>query len=633
MICFLLFAAALAEGRARAAQDPSRPQQPATRKVLMLFSVAKELPGVMMMEQSVRAELEKQSTNRIEFFAEHLDASRFSGIGQYRLFLDYVREKYAGQNLDLVMSFSARDFGMAGDLPRTIFREKPFLFVTVNELDVPGEIERAKIPGIVQRFDVRGTLDLIFRLQPETHRVIVIGGATDADRLTLGRVNEAIRSLSGGIEFEFWTNRPMTQLIAAAGSLPEDSVIFLSEVQRDISGQPFYTSQVARLIAGSARVPIYVLGGGAIGTGALGGAVVDPSKLGAEAADLAMRILAGTSPSDLPIDVQATGTLMVDWRALQRWKINPSRLPADCVVRFRPESLWDEHKGLIIAAVLVILAQAATIAGLLAQRAHRRRAEAELQAQRAELAHVTRVSTMGQLASALAHELNQPLAAILRNAEAAELFLKRENPDLEEIRAILADIRKDDQRAGDVIERMRSFLKRRRLQSSTLNLSELLEETVALARPDAATKQVRLTLDLPAHLPQIKGDRIHLQQVLLNLLLNGMDALSASADEDKWVAVRAAQNADGTVEVAVADNGSGIPADKASRIFEPFFTTKTHGLGMGLAISRTIIEAHSGKIRAENNPTKGATFRFTLPIAEVSQTHKSGEVGRKEIAA
>lgn len=623
----------LAGGNGYAAQDSGRPEQAGKRKVLMLFSAAKELPGVVMMEQSVRAELEKRSTNRIEFFAEHLDASRFSGIGQYRLFLDYLREKYAGQNLDLVMSFSARDFAMAGDLPRTIFPEQPFVFVTVNELEVPGEIERAKIPGIVQRFDVRGTLDLIFRLQPETHRVVVIGGATEADKLTLGRVDEAIRSLAGGIEFDFWTNKPMAQLTAAVGSLPQDTVVFLSEFQRDRSGQPFYTSEAARLLAGAASVPIYVLGGGAIGSGALGGAVVDASKLGVKAADLAMQILAGTSPSDLPIEVQASGTPMVDWRALERWKINANRLPADCVVRYRPQSLWDEHKKMIIAAVVVFLAQAGTIAGLLAQRAHRRRAEAEIQAQRAELAHVTRVSTMGQLASALAHELNQPLGAILRNAEAAELFLQRDKPDLEEIGAILADIRKDNQRAGGVIERMRSLLKRRRLESSALNLSELLEETIALARPDAALKQVRLTLDLPAHVPEVKGDRIHLQQVLLNLLLNGMDAVSACANDDRWVAVRATQSADGMVEVAVMDNGSGIPAEKVSRIFEPFFTTKVHGLGMGLAISRTIIEVHGGKIRAENNSGKGATFRFTLPLAEIKKANTTGETGRKDIAA
>jgi signal transduction histidine kinase len=221
---------------------------------------------------------------------------------------------------------------------------------------------------------------------------------------------------------------------------------------------------------------------------------------------------------------------------------------------------------------------------------------------------------MGHLASALAHEINQPLGAILRNAEAAELFLQREKPDLDELRAIVSDIRKDDQRAGGVIDRMRSLLQRRSLESSPLDVRELLEETVAIARPDARARSVRLSLELPARLPAVRGDRVHLQQVLLNLILNAMDAMAAGDNGERSVVVRATELQDGEVEVQVRDFGTGVPADKIGRVFEPFFTTKPTGMGMGLAISRTIIEAHGGTIRVENNPNnRGATFIFTLP--------------------
>jgi C4-dicarboxylate-specific signal transduction histidine kinase len=275
--------------------------------------------------------------------------------------------------------------------------------------------------------------------------------------------------------------------------------------------------------------------------------------------------------------------------------------------------MWDEHKRFITAAAIVFLGQAITIAALLAQRARRRRAEAEILRQRTELAHVARVSTMGQLASALAHEINQPLGAILRNAEAAELFLQGEKPDLQELRAILSDIRKDDQRAGGVIDRMRSLLKRRSLDSTVLDMRDLLEETVALASPDAQARRVQLVLQTPGRLPAIRGDRVHLQQVLLNLILNGMDAMSGGANGERLVLVKGTEAKDGGVEVRVSDRGTGIPPDKVTRIFEPFFTTKPNGMGMGLAISRTIIEAHGGTIRAENNSENGATFLFTLP--------------------
>jgi C4-dicarboxylate-specific signal transduction histidine kinase len=350
-----------------------------------------------------------------------------------------------------------------------------------------------------------------------------------------------------------------------------------------------------------------------MGSGAVGGAVVDPEDLGIRGAQMAVRILGGVNPVTVPIEEAAKGTPMVDWRALRRWHIKQSRVPADCLIRYQPVTLWEEHRNLILISLAVFFAQAFTIGGLLAQRRERRRAEMEILKQRTELAHVARVSTMGQLASSLAHELTQPLGAILRNTEAAELFLKKDTPDLVEIGAILADIRKDDQRAGNVIDRMRSLLKRRELEANPLDIGEMIEETVALAWSDALTRQVTLTMQVSARLPLARGDRVHLQQVLLNLILNGMDAMANGENADRLLVVQAAQDDTGNIEVAVRDSGTGIAPDKIKLLFEPFFTTKADGMGMGLAISRTIIEAHGGKIWAENNPHKGATFKFTLP--------------------
>jgi signal transduction histidine kinase len=581
----------------------------------MLFSQTRDLAGSILLEQAVRAEMQAHGTNRLEFLTENLDASHFSDQEHFRLFQDYLGKKYAGQKLDLILAFSSRDYRLAGELPDALFPEVPVVFVAVNELEVPQGISKLGVTGIVQRFDLRGTLGLIMRLQPDTRRVVVIGGTSESDRATLGRIAEASQSLEG-VVFDFWTNRPVAELPAAVSSLPEGTVILLGSVQSDVAGQHFFTSQLADMLAPSASVPVYVLGGAAIGTGALGGVVVDPEDLGARTGQLALRVLGGANPETLPIEVATKGTPMLDWRALQRWGIKESRAPVDAVIRYRPETLWGQHRNLILFSLAFFLAQAVTIAGLLAQRSQRRRAEAVILNQRTELAHVTRVSTMGQLTTALAHELNQPLGAILRNAEAAEIFLQKENPDLEEIRAILSDIRKDDQRAGNVIDRLRSLLKRRSLELKSLDLGELLTETVALADSDARTRQVNLILQLPQKLPAVRGDRVHLQQVLLNLILNGMDAMTDGAKTTRTLTVRAETANDENVEVAVSDCGTGIPADKVKRLFEPFFTTKPDGMGMGLAISRTIIEAHGGKIWGGNNSTRGAVFKFTLPADE-----------------
>ena len=244
----------------------------------------------------------------------------------------------------------------------------------------------------------------------------------------------------------------------------------------------------------------------------------------------------------------------------------------------------------------------------------RKQAAQEIVQQRIELAHVARVSAMGELAVSLAHELNQPLGAILRNAEAAELFLQASSPDLEEVRAILADIRKDDQRAGAVIDRMRSLLKRRKVEYSLLDLNMLADEVITLVRPEADLREVRLALEPVSSLPPVSGDRVQLQQVLLNLLLNAMDAMNDSASDGRRITVRV-QTAGMQVEVAVNDTGHGIPADKLAHVFEPFFSTKPNGMGMGLTISRSIIEMIGGNIRAKNNEAGGTTFAFTLPAA------------------
>lgn len=606
------------------AQATNNTDNPPSKKVLMIFSEARDLPGNVMMEQSVRSEILKDNTNRAEFFVESMDAGRFPNEKHYRLFRDYIKNKYSGQNLDLAIMFMARDFILARELPSALASNLPSIFVVVNDLEIPEPIGGRPFSGIFQRFDVQGTIRFIFQLQPETRRVVVIGGTSPADRTVLDRIADTARSVDG-VTFEYWTNRPMIEVCHAAANLPQDTVILLSTVQRDVNGLPVYTSQLVRNLAPLADVPVYVLGNGQLGTGALGGRVVDFEDLGAGAGKLASRVLAGTSVNQIPVEVKSNGIPMVDWRALQRWHIASSRLPPNCVVRYRPRTLWEDHWALILFVAVGFLAQAVTIAALLVQRKRQQRAEAEIQKQRTELAHVSRVSTMGQLASALTHELNQPLGAILRNAEAAEVYLQNNPPNLKEVRAILTDIRRDDKRAGDVIDRMRSLLKRQKLTSGTLDLRDLVENTIAMARPDAAARRVKLKVEMPQHLPAAQGDRVHIQQVLLNLIFNGMDAMSAVPKSRRTLGVAAKETRHGNLQVSVSDFGTGVAPDNADQIFEPFFTTKSNGMGMGLAISKTIIEAHGGEIWMNSSAMDGTIFTFLLPPAG-SEKVKPGDL-------
>jgi signal transduction histidine kinase len=245
-----------------------------------------------------------------------------------------------------------------------------------------------------------------------------------------------------------------------------------------------------------------------------------------------------------------------------------------------------------------------------------KRAEIAIQRHYQELAHVSRVAMMGELAVSLAHELNQPLTAILSNAQAAQRFLSAASPALDEVHGILADIVEDDQRAGEVIHRLRGLLKKGEVELLPLNLNQVIQEVIRLLHSDAIIRHVRVELELDAGLPQVWGDRVQLQQVVLNLMLNGFDAMVDRDPKEREMVVRTQQLDAYTVLVAVQDCGSGLETDKLEQIFEPFYTTKVEGLGMGLSICRSIVAVHGGRLWAENNPHRGTTFSFTLPVRE-----------------
>ncbi|MFI3188413.1 hypothetical protein BCS42_04900 [Crenothrix sp. D3] len=239
----------------------------------------------------------------------------------------------------------------------------------------------------------------------------------------------------------------------------------------------------------------------------------------------------------------------------------------------------------------------------------RKQAELDMQTQRNALTHLSRVTLLGELSGSLAHELNQPLAAILSNAQAAQRFLAQENINLDEVRDILQDIVDDDKRAADIIQRLRLILKKANLELRPLNINDVVLDVLKLVRRDLRHRSVIVNSDLSHNIPVVTGDKVLLQQVLLNLIMNACDAASI---EQRQIYIHTQWN--GTeAQVAVSDKGTGIASDDIERIFEPFFTTKPQGMGLGLAICRTIIHAHKGQLWATNNANIGTSFYFTLP--------------------
>jgi C4-dicarboxylate-specific signal transduction histidine kinase len=327
---------------------------------------------------------------------------------------------------------------------------------------------------------------------------------------------------------------------------------------------------------------------------------------------LALRVLRGESADSIPTASPDLSVSQVDWRQLRRWGISESRLPAGTIVRFRGPSLWRDFRREVLIGLAGLAIQSFLILGLLYHRRARQRAEVESRRNLALAADADRHATMSALTGSIAHELSQPLNSILHNAQAGEMLVASNRATTDTLRDILAEIRTADVRATQIVERHRTMLKNRQLDKKRLDIHAVVGESLALVAHDTRTRHVHLDVDLAAGPCLINGDQVLLQQVLVNLVMNAMDAMAETPPDRRRVSVHSKVGKE-SVEVSVRDAGTGLPSSVDRHLFEPFVTTKTHGLGIGLTIARTIVEAHRGSLDAHNNPEGGATFTVTLP--------------------
>jgi len=274
------------------------------------------------------------------------------------------------------------------------------------------------------------------------------------------------------------------------------------------------------------------------------------------------------------------------------------------------------YRTAVLVALGALAIQAALIVGLLFERRARLRAEIESRRNLTLAADTDRRMTMSTLTGSIAHELSQPLSAMIYNAEALELMLNANRATHETILEVLSDIRRDGILAADIIERHRMMLRSRQLQKKAVDLQSVVDETLTLVAHDLRQRQIGVSVELPANSRVVEGDPVLLEQVFVNLVMNAMDAMAAIPPERRQLKISSAIS-ENNVEVSVRDSGPGLPADLIGRLFTPFVTTKSHGIGIGLSITRTIVEAHGGRIACHNNPDGGATFTVTLPSGKV----------------
>jgi signal transduction histidine kinase len=586
----------------------ARADQPA---ILLLITDNPGHSALRAIEDGFRQRLQ-QTRDSPALFTEYLDAARFADPEHLERLRRWFRSKYAYRRIDLIAAAGQEVVAFLAQQRGEPWPNVPIMYLELGGLTIDVSDRLADVTGVILEDSFATALRTAKELFPDTERIGLLYGGSDVERARYGPLVARVRRLAGvdGVDFG---GLSMPDLLDRVRKLPERMVIFHMAIEVDAAGRTMPTARSCQLISEAANRPLFGLGAQDFGCGMVGGVMRDWTKAGELFAERALTRLSGERTPTVTMELSRYTIMAFDARQLERWGVSESRLPANAVVQFRPPSLWRDYRPQVIAALVIGIVQLLLILGLLIEHRRRQGAERSARGHIATMSHMDRRAALGQLAASLAHELGQPLSAIRHNARAGELMLDAEALDRDELREVLADIRSEDGRAAEIIRRMRDLLQKRELSAGPINLNDLVRDTVALVATDAARRDIEVETDLSTGLPIVSGDRIHLQQVLVNLVLNGFQAMASEPVTRRLLAIRTAAR-DGIVEVSVTDRGRGFPPEQSARAFQPFFTTKEDGLGVGLSICKTIIEAHGGQIAAENSPEGGAIVRFTLPV-------------------
>jgi signal transduction histidine kinase len=584
-------------------------------RVVILLSVDPALPAVQQHDRAFRAALQAVAPGPVTFFTDTLDASRFDAHALEPEFVALMARKYASQPVDLVVGVGNGSVDLLSRRHAALWPGAPMMFSAIDDVTFKAAPGAAEMPYLGWKLDIDGTLDLIESLQPGARRLLVVGGNSAVD-LELSAAVSARAGARQRWQTEAWNDLGIEPLRERLAALDKGSAVVFTTMYRDGSGRATFPVDALGRFADASGAPVYGLYGTYIGRGAVAGQVIDLEDSGRRAAELAVALLQGLTGTAAELQRVAPTRCVADHVQLQAHGLNAAKLPAGCELRNPPRNLWTEYRGFVLTAVGVLLLQALTIAGLLLQRRQRRQAEADALQRRTELSRAMRFAAMGELTASIAHEINQPLGAILANADAADLLLRRGGASPDELREILADIRRDDLRAHEVIRRLRALLEKHEVEHREMHLHTALAEALALLETEARRRGVILEHRFAATDDHLLGDPVQMQQVLLNLGLNAMDAMAETPPADRRMSITTADAGD-AVELCVADRGNGVEASKRTAIFESFYTTKVHGMGLGLPIVRAIVEAHQGRIEVSDrrgaDAGRGASFTVTLP--------------------
>ena len=469
---------------------------------------------------------------------------------------------------------------------------------------------------VALRINYLAAFENILQVLPNTKDVIVVVGTSPIERFWKEAIAKEVEPLANRVKLSWTDDLSFEALLKHASALPPQSAIFWELMIVDAAGVVHEGATPLTRLHAVANAPIFSYDKSFFGNEIVGGPLLLAADSSRQTAAVAIRILIGEKPSEIETSVVQFASPIFDWRQVQRWGISESRLPPGSKIYFRDPTVWEQYRWQIMLITSVILIQAALIVGLLREHRRRQIAEAHSLQRVNELARMNRFATAGELSASIAHEVRQPLAAISASGEAGLILLERRDPNLDAVREALEAVIEGSHHADDVLKSVRAMFKHESTTRTKVNLNELIGQVITVAAGPIYSNnivlQTNLTDDVP---PLVTADPVQLQQVILNLVMNAVEAMSHSGHRMRILAMRTeVDHSAGTVLVRVVDSGPRVDPETVKKMFQPFFTTKSSGMGMGLSICQTIVEAHGGRLTAAPNNPEGMEFQIILPL-------------------
>ena len=552
------------------------------------------------------------SASQVSIYHEQLDVSRFRGPVYERSLNAHFRVKYRDKQVGVIIAVGSAALEYVLRSRAELWPQAPVVFTFVDkpaiaQLELPPDVT-----GNTLQSQPRDMVTVARTLVPDVKGIALVGDPPE-NQTYYRDLKRDVPIVAPDLEFIDLTGLTMTELRQRVAVLPDRTAILHSSIYSDGEGHSLIPADAIALVAEMANQPIVVDLDTHFGRGTVGGLITTSTSLGEAAAKIALRILNGEIASNIPITESELARPLFDWRQLKRFGISEANLPPSSEVRFRELNAWEQYHWqiMLIAAALVI--QATLIIWLYYEHRRRRYAEANSRSALAKFADMNRAATAGELTASIAHEIRQPLAAMVTNANAALRWLAKEIPDLGETRDAMKNIVSAGHRASEVIGSIQAMFKKDSQVGTTLDLNKVIHDVLGLVHGDLETQGILVQSGLTRPLPLVLGHKGQLQQVILNLVRNAADAMDSVSGRARVLRIKTAIHGSDGVLLSVEDSGTGIAPKDIDRIFESFFTTKSQGMGMGLSICRSIIEAHNGRLWASSSIDHGSVFNITLP--------------------